>query len=169
MAMALMFDFHLPSWLGHPVELRPPAGDVRGRIGPWTLEVKRDQFTGQISCSLQAPRMRFDRAAVTFRFSPRTETFDAVYRVDAGPPHSWRLSAMALAAHGVPLQTDDARNPSGGLVTLPYSALVGGKTVWIRPSAKARAWPFKIEDLTSAVNTARSSGCGADFTGALSE
>jgi len=170
MAMALLFDFHLPAWLGHPVELRRPAGgEARGRIGPWTLQVKRDGFTGQVTCSLVAPRMSFDHAAVTFRFSPRTETFDAIYRVDAGPAHSWRPNAMALAAHGVQLQSDDARNPSGGRVTLPYTALVGGKTVWIRPSAKARAWPFRIEELTSAVNAAKSSGCGADFTGPVSE
>ena len=173
MAMALVTDLHLPSWLGHPVELhrRPAPGggpeNTRQQIGQWTLAVKHDRFTGALSCSLTAPQMSFERAALTFRFSRRTETFDAVYRVDAGPAFSWRLSAMALAAHGVQLQTDDAANPSGGRVILPYSALVGGKTVWIRPSEKQRAWPFRIDDLASAVTAAKDAGCGTEFVGAV--
>ncbi|QUD90434.1 hypothetical protein [Phenylobacterium montanum] len=175
MPVALVADLHLPSWLGHPVELhrRPaPPGvpeDARQRFGPWTLNVKHDRFTGQVSCVLSAPRMSFDRAAVTFQFSPHTETYDAVYRVDTGPAFSWRLSAMALASHGVKLETDDPTNPSGGRVILPYSAVVGGKTVWIRPSDKKRAWPFRIDDLAPAVAAAKTAGCGAGFVGAVAE
>ena len=171
MAMALVSDLHPPSWLAHPVAFmrHENAPDRRDRIGQWALDVKRDSFTGTVSCSLKAPRMSFDRAAVTFQFSPRTETFDAVYRVDAGPALSWRISAMALAAHGVRLQNDDALNPSGGRVILPYSAVVGAKTVWIRPGPKARPRPFTIEGLSTAVAAARQAGCGADFTGALAE
>ena len=169
MAIALVHDFHLPSWLGHPVTLERSATHDRNQIVPWRLEVKHDPFTGAISCSLRAPRMSFDHGALTFQFSRSTDTFDAIYRIDAGQPFSWRISAMSLAAHGVQIQNDDPANPSGGRVIIPYNALIGGQTVWIRPGPKAAAWPFKIEGLTAELMAAKSQGCPAGFTGALSE
>ncbi len=175
MAIALAQSLHLPSWLGHPVEIhrteRAPGASnpARRRIGQWTLEIKHDPFTGAISCALRAPRMNFEHAAVSFQFWPTIDTFGAEYRIDGGQAYSWRISAMALAAHGVKIQTDDARNPSGGKVTVPYNALIGGKTIWIRPGPKASATPFKIDDLPAAVAAARSQDCGAAFAGAAAE
>lgn len=175
MAIALANDLYLPSWLGHPVELhrtiKDHGPDRRGRsqIGQWTLDVKHDPFTAAVSCTLRAPHMTFEHAAVSFRFRPDTDTFNAMYRVDTGPAYSWRISAMALAAHGVQIQNDDIRNPSGGKVTVPYNALVGGKVVWVRPGPKVAATPFKIDDLPTAVTAARSQGCGVEFAGAPTE
>ncbi|HEY2661069.1 MAG TPA: hypothetical protein VGI79_15210 [Caulobacteraceae bacterium] len=175
MAIALAYDLYPPSWLGHPVELHRshkdhgPNGKGRSQIGQWTLDVKHDPFTGTVSCALRAPRMSFEHAAVSFRFWPSIDTFDAMYRIDSGPAYSWRISALALAAHGVKLQADDARNPSGGKVTVPYNALIGGKTIWVRPSPEAAATPFKIDDLPAAVAAARSQGCTAEFAGAPTE
>ena len=172
MAMILAHDLHLPAWLGHPVEFSAPhrPGNVtRSRLGRWVLVAKRDPFSGAITCTLRGERMSVAHSALTFEFSSRADTYDAAYRLDAGPAIPWRASAMTLAASGVRFDTGDAANPSGGLVSLPLGVVAGARTVWVRPSPKAHAVAFKIEDLGPALAAAKSAGCGAAFEPAAAE
>ena len=143
-------------------DVRPASA---ARFGGWILKVARDPFTGARTCTLRAHRMAFDKGAVGFGFSPRLDTFEAVYRVDSGPPHAWRANVMTLAAHGVVFQTDDLPNPSGGLVILPISALRDAREVWIRPSPRSRPTAFRLQHLASALEVAQRRGCSPEFLG----
>ena len=145
------------------------AGLGRHRFGPWTLEIQRDAFTGVLSCSLRAHRMVFMHASVAFQFSPNLNTFDADYRRDSAAAMPWRTNLMALAGHGVRFQTDDLRNPSGGLVAIPYNAIMGAQAVWIRPSPRSTPVRFKVDRLPIALEVAKRDGCDRSLLGAEPE
>ncbi len=109
--------------------------------------------------------MSVGHGAVKFRFSPRLDTFDAQYRLDGGSATPWRVNIMTLAANGLSLGTDDPRNPSGGVVTLPLKVLGDVRKVWIRPRSHGSAAVFQIDRLRLVLTVAERQGCGADIFG----
>ena len=128
-------------------------------LGQWTLTIRRDRFAAATSCELRAHSMTVARGAVTFRFGPQVRTYDAMYRLDDGPPVSWRVNAMSLASHGALPEGEALANPSEGLVAVPLEALSGAQTIAIRTSARDRPRRFQIGDLPAALRAADALGC----------
>ena len=166
MAIVLPFPPTPVGWFSHASSTTPRI--ERRRIGQWTLEIDHDPFTAQTSCRLHARSMTYGPAAMTFQFSPDQNTFDAIYRIDDGPPTPWRINAMTLASRGVVLQTDDLTNPSGGKVFAPTSALADAHSITIRPSPYARARTFNLADLPAALQAGAAAGCGAELEASAS-
>ena len=160
-----MHLFHPPHDATAPVSGPARHGVQRFGMGRWVLTVRTDPFDGQISCTLQAPRMEVRYGAVVFHFEHYIDTFPAEYRIDAGPGKSWRVNAAALAARGVSLETDDATNPSGGKVAIPLSEVLPAQAVWIRPSVRERHARFLIGPLKQMVEAAGRQGCGPEIGG----
>jgi hypothetical protein len=142
----------------------PTAATLHHRkFGQWTLEIRSDPFIGATRCSLHAPRIDIRQAVAVFHFPRRTDTFDAMYKVDAGPAVSWRVNSMFIASHGARLETDDSSHPSGGEVAIPLPALDGATAVTIRPGPDERAHAFRLDGLSAALTGAGEAGCKADF------
>jgi hypothetical protein len=134
------------------------------RFGGWALLVRRDDFTGQVSCELRDHRMFRLKSAMVFQFPRTIDTFDASYRVDGAPAISWRVNAMSLASGGVQFSDSSLANPSGGRVMIPLEALAGAHMVLIRPTATARPTSFYLRDLPAALAAMRTAGCEQDTT-----
>ena len=129
------------------------------RVGQWTLSVTHDPFAGTTRCALAARAMVVDRGVVTFYFGDQARTFEALYKVDAGPAVSWRANAMVLASTGSLAMSEDLVNASGGRVPVPLSVLAGARSISIRISPKVRAREFSLADLPAALARAEAKGC----------
>ena len=103
--------------------------------------------------------MVVDRGVVTFYFGDQARTFEALYKVDAGPAVSWRANAMVLASTGSLAMSEDLVNASGGRVPVPLSVLAGARSISIRISPKVRAREFSLADLPAALARAEAKGC----------
>jgi len=139
----------------------PPPQHVT-HAGAWRLSTQYDRFADRTACSLQAPHAHYERHAVVFSFSGRTDTSAAVYRVDDGPPMTASDDEMELARLGFAVHQDDLNNPSGGLVRIPQSKLGGARTVSIQPRPRGPATKFDVEGLGDALAAAAKAGCVAE-------
>lgn len=153
-AFALAALLSLP-WASHPSQVHR----THQRVGPWTVSVVEDRFSGQVQCRLAARGMDFERGALTLHLSPKADTSDAVYRVDGGPPHSVRADALELVRMGFALHRDDLTNPSGGLVRIPVATLAGAKQVAVAARPGAPVYSFQVGALAPALEAARTAGC----------
>lgn len=156
-AFALAAMLSLP-WLGHPSEVHRE----RHRVGPWTLTVVQDRFAGRTQCRLAARDMDYQRGALVIHLSPKADTFDAVYRIDGGPPQSVRADALELLRLGFALHQDDLANPSGGLVRIPADRLAGATRVDVEARPGAPVYTFRVDALAPALDAARAAGCGPE-------
>jgi hypothetical protein len=156
-AFVLAAMLSLP-WLGHPSDVRRE----HHRVGPWSLTVIHQSFAGRTQCRLDAPGVDYVRGAVELHLSPRADTFDAVYRIDGGPPRSVRADALEIASLGFALHRDDLWNPSGGLVRIPAHALAGAAQVAVQTRPGAGIHRFRVDGLTQALEAARNAGCGPE-------
>ena len=153
-AFALAALLSLP-WVSHPSQ----AHRAHHRIGPWTLTVVQDRFSGQVQCRLAARGMDFERGALTLHLSPKADTSDAVYRIDGGLPHSVRADTLELVRMGFAVHRDDLTNPSGGLVRIPVAALAGATQVAVVARPGAPIYSFQVGALAPALDAARTAGC----------
>ena len=156
-AFALAALLSLP-WVSHPSE----AHRAHHRIGPWTLTVVEDRFSGQVQCRLAARGMDFTRGALVLHLSPKADTSDAIYRIDGGPPRSVRADALELVRLGFALHQDDLWNPSGGLVRIPAPALGGATRGAVEARPGAPVYSFRIDALAPALEAARTAGCAPE-------
>ncbi len=151
---------------------RPPSTTVTSRherVGQWLLTVTRDPFAQTTVCDLRGRSMLLARGAMTFYFGGKTETLDALYKVDDGRAVSWRVNAVALAASGALTQSEDLANPSGGRVAVPVKTLAGARYISIRPSLHVRARVYSVADLPAALARADADGCGPGLTAAVAQ
>lgn len=154
-AFALAALMSLP-WFSHPSDVRRE----HHHVGPWTITVIQARFAGRTQCTLTARRMDFERGALVIHLPRKADTFDAVYRIDGGPPRSVRADAQELASLGFALHNDDLANPSGGLVRIPAHALTGAARVAVQAKPGAPVRQFRVDSLEPALDAARAAGCG---------
>jgi hypothetical protein len=139
------------------------APDItKGRSGVWTYDVYDDRFTGLRACRLHERHVRYVRHTLRFDLGSRTQTYDAVYRIDDGPAQTAASQQMAVAKDGVSLTDDRLANPSGGLVNIPAQTLKAGRMVTVRASARARPVSFDISGFNEALSAALAAGCPTD-------
>ena len=155
MSLALLLALAL--WPHHPREVVQHRYGVDG----WVLEIRKDSFSGDTRCRVQRGRLSYERQALVFHLPPRLNTFDAAYRIDAGPLILARDDAADLAAQGFALHDDDLANPSGGLVRIPARRLEGAKLVQIQTRPGVKPLRFRLYSLNAALDAAHRLGCGA--------
>lgn len=141
-----------------------PGGQVlteRQRSGGWTLEVRRDSFSGAVSCRIAGPDAQAAHGVATFRFHQWVDTFHAQFKLDDGKVISAQAVGPEAAEHGARLWTDNISNPSDGRVAIPLDQLVSARAVTIRPNPHSRPRTFRLEGLHSLSDAAKSKGCDA--------
>lgn len=144
-----------------------PRGLSVLRVAPvtrWNLQMKRDRFSGQIACKLQAgsQRILFRSGAVGFRFPGAWDTQLAVYRIDGGALKEWRNDIPELIQTGVPFDAGGMENPTLGIVWIPYRTVEHAHSVVIRARPGRRPATFRLEGLSAAHDDAVRQGCQID-------
>ncbi|WP_174300584.1 hypothetical protein [Caulobacter sp. S45] len=128
--------------------MRPTT--LRYSVQGWLLTIHTDPFTKEATCRLVnrlglQPDVTAKRGSFTFRVSSHRDTSDAWYRVDGGPPHSWRDTIPALIDTGSMAQAEQLDRPEGGLVTIPREALARARVVVIRAARKTAPQRFDLQ------------------------
>jgi hypothetical protein len=136
-----------------------PAPIRHQRLDGWTLQSRRDRFTGKVTCEIQRDRVTVSRQAVVFHFPIRINTYDASYRIDGGPLRKARDDADELAIMGFALHYDDLANPSAGFVRIPWRRIAQAQYVQIEPEPFSRPWRFRLDGLDAALDAAKNRGC----------
>lgn len=131
----------------------------RLQAGRWTIEIDDDRFAGAIRCVVRGPGIAVGPVAAVFALPRSTPSFDAIYRIDQGPPVVWRTVAIDLAAHGVRIEHDDLKNPSAGQVPVPLAAVANAQSIAIRADPAAPAYVFALDGLSTALAAAARAGC----------
>ena len=140
----------------HPREI----SHERVRADHWTVDVRRDSFTGETQCVLRGPDVTLSHQVLTFRFRPSVDTANALFRADLGPVRNVGLMGPEAAGLGARLSSDDLGNPSGGRVHIPAHYLRSTKSVRIRPNPRGNDKVFDLGGLDAAVAAANQKGCG---------
>ncbi len=151
--------------LASPHATRTVSVAQRSQIAGWTLDVAVDRFTGGRGCRLFRPGIHYERQALVFHLTARTDTTAAVYRIDGGAPIATRDDRSDLARLGFLLDGDALDNPSGGLVRVPEARLATAATIWIAPRPGGRPLLYDLGGFAAAHARAEQSGCTpATFT-----
>ncbi len=138
----------------------------RHRLGAWTVETRDDRFAGRRTCRVTAPGLTYERGALVVRLGRRTDTADAVYRVDDGPPVAVRSELMDMARRGFAIDQDDLANPSGGVVRIPEARLSQARRISIRAGVNRTIVRVGVTGFAAALDSAHAAGCApGDFTG----
>ena len=162
-ALALLPHLHLPNPpFGRLAPSRPPeVAKSRANLpGGWRLMRTDDRFTGAVGCKLEREDVRLFAGVVTFSFGHRTDTANAIYRLDGGPLRAAGELGPEVAGHGVSYISGDSWNPSDGRVRVPWTTLAGAQRIEIRANPKRRSRSFALDSLDAAVAAARQGGCG---------
>jgi hypothetical protein len=128
-------------------------------LGPWSLTLATDRFSGLRTCKLSRKGVDYERSALVFHLPRKIDTADAIYRIDNGAPFAAAKDLPELARQGFALENDDLANPSGGLVRIPTDRLGLARTVSIETRPRVRLFSFRIDGFASALATAREAGC----------
>ncbi len=139
----------------------PPANAPvqRFQVQGWTAEVKTDGFNGAVSCRLRAPRVTVARGAARFDFGRWANTSAAEYRIDGAPARTGRAAMTDVAMLGVRTITNNAANPSNGLVHIAAVELANANAVEIRSAPGARVRTFPVAGLQAALDAEKERGC----------
>jgi hypothetical protein len=129
------------------------------KLGDWTAVIRSDQFTGEISCSLAGPAMRFHRDTLVFKLGRGVDSSQAFFRIDGGPARNVREPRVENETHGFFLDSGPLDNPSGGKVALPLSLVQGAKQVIIRASQRHAPRAFDVSQFADALSAAKAAGC----------
>ncbi len=133
----------------------------------WRMTIRADRFTGAVQCRVfqgarSRPDVAYARQSLAFRFGRGVNTLEASYRIDSHPAIAWSTVYPTLTNLGANLPGGRMDNPTGGLVLLPVSALVGAHGVTIRPTPGSRPRAFAIDGLADTLANARARGCSTD-------
>ena len=158
LALVALFSLPLPWGHGH-AHIPQPQGWPR-HYGEWTLNVRTDSFTTGHVCKLTRPGIDYQRQTVILHLPARTDTTNAVYRIDAGPPVEARADDLQIVRLGFALQDDDLQNPSGGVIRIPVTRLVGARSVRVETAAFSRSRKFDLDGLDAALAAANAANCG---------
>jgi hypothetical protein len=132
----------------------------RYQVDNWLIDTVSDPFSNTIRCNIHAKNMRYVPGAVLFQLPRSVNTFNAKYRIDAGPVVSWRVHAMDLTSSGVAIQNSNLTNPSGGQVAIPIAVLALASAVAIQPAFNGKVYTFDLHALSAALSGAANAGCG---------
>jgi hypothetical protein len=138
-----------------------PILSSRVHVAGWTLYRYQDRFSERVVCRLSRDGVTYERHAIVLHFPAQTDTSEAVYRIDGGPPIAAVTDAMELASSGFQLRDDDLRNPSQGLLRIPERRLAGAQLVNVETSPAFAIATFKLDGLGPALAAARAAGCEA--------
>lgn len=142
----------------------PQVARHRSRAGDWQLDLARNGFSASLECRLRAGggRAIFRSGAVGFRFRSGWDVGRAVYRVDGGPPRSWRDDLPELIRLSAPVDSGGLDNPSAGVVWIPFRLLADANSVAIQPRPDRRARTVHLRGLKGLLVLARERGCVPD-------
>jgi hypothetical protein len=129
------------------------------RVSEWAAKIRRDKFTGDVTCTLSEGRISFHRDTLVFHLGARVDTSEAYFRVDDGPVRSAREPRLENETHGFFLDHGPIGNPSGGEVALPLSTVRDAKRVLIRASPKVQPRAFDLSRFAEALAAAKAAGC----------
>ena len=144
-----------------PRDLFTPAQTVtvHRRLGGWTVELVRDRFTGDVSCSMTKGRVAFHDDVLVFHGNSHAETDDAFFRIDNGAARSVREATYEDQRHGYFRDGGPLENPSAGEVALPAFYVIGAKRVYVRATPKRPPESFDVGGFADALALARSMKC----------
>lgn len=134
---------------------------TKTRFDGWALEIARNPFSERQTCNLRATNNRafYANGAAAFRFRPRWNVREAVYRLDGAAPRHNRNDVSPLLALKVPIDRGGMDNASGGLVWIPYDRLVAANQVTIQPQPGRKLTDFQFRGLRSLHDIAIARGC----------
>ncbi len=145
---------------GPPVAERSDVTGAKATLaGGWRLARTDDAFKGSVGCRLELEDVRYLQGVVTFSFGRRTDTANALFRVDGGPLRSVGEVGPEVAGLGASYLTRNTLNPSDGRVRLPYAALKGARRVDIRANDRRPHRSFALDGLAAALAEAHARGC----------
>jgi hypothetical protein len=148
----------LLSLVGH-LQTRGQAVE-RHRLDGWTYVVAVDRFTGGRRCEIRQKAVTIRAGVATFDFGRRTDTRYAYYRLDDLAPRGVADLALDLRRAGAPaIASDDLKNPSGGLVRMPLTTLLGAQRIAIRADQRRDARVFDLRGLKAVMDAAKADGC----------
>ena len=131
------------------------------RVGRWRLDVRRDRFLYQTTCSIRRDRVEYRHGVVAFEFGPGVNTANAIFRIDDAAPQGVGSVAVQAAGLGAALSGPSLHNPSGGRVYIPADKLTDARKVAIRPNAQSWHQTFDLTGLSKAVDVAKAKNCDA--------
>lgn len=131
-------------------------------IAGWTLKVRVDNFSGGRICSLKNGKITYQRQAIVLHLPDTIDTTQAIYRVDNGPVQLSRDDDVSIAHLGFAIDQPVLDNPSGGLVRIPASKVLGAALLQIELSAFGHPRRYNISGLGAALTAAATNGCGND-------
>jgi hypothetical protein len=137
--------------------------EYRAHVAGWTLDIRKDRFTGRQTCSLRRGDMHYERRTLVFRL-PGQDTTRAAYRIDKGPAFPAAADEATFARLGFTLQSEDLLNPSGGLVRITTERLGAGRRVDIEARPYGTSHRFRTDGFAKALARARSYCAESDFT-----
>lgn len=129
------------------------------RVDGWTVIVRKDLFTGSVSCGARRGDVRLQDAVVVFSLGRDIDTSDAVYRLNLGAAHSVRDVALRDRVLGARITTEPIDNPSRGLVVLPVSDLLDVDNIWIRATANTPPRRFVVSGLRDVMAKEQTATC----------
>ena len=144
----------------------PPGAERQDRTtvrtplsGGYRLALVRDDFRKTVTCRLDAADVRYAGGVVTFSFGRRTDTANALFRIDDGPLRAAGELGPEAAGLGAPFYSSNISNPSDGRVRLPYRVLQGARAIAIRANDHRAHRTFPLVPLQAALAEARARGC----------
>jgi hypothetical protein len=96
---------------------------------------------------------------LTVRLGAGADSFDAIYRIDNGPPIKVGADTLTIARRGLAVYQDDLMNPSGGIVRIPGERIVGAREVRIELRRGGRVVTRRLSGLESALEGAQIYRC----------
>ena len=164
-AMAVSLGFLNPAniklpQLKSPFAAQPKQVDTWAvRKADWTVNIRRDNFTKTVSCSLKSRTVDFHNGFVVFRLGASVDTDNAFFRIDGGPARSIDEAVRQDQQLGYFSGRGPIDNPSGGEVALPRSYLDGARQVIIRATPRSKPRLFDLTRLPDALAAAKAGGC----------
>lgn len=136
-----------------------PRSHASARVGPWRIAVKKDRFSGDVTCSIGARGVSFRRDTLIFRLARAGDATNAVFRVDGGPARPISETFDTVEAHGFFPQRGWILDPQGGEAALPAAVVSRARAVTIRLAPKSHPRQFAIARLAEARAAAAAAGC----------
>lgn len=138
--------------------------EYRTRVSGWTIDIRKDRFTGRQTCSLHSDGMHYERRAVVFRLPGLPDTTRAAYRIDKGQPFQAAADQATFARLGFTLQSEDLMNPSGGVVRITVERLGAARRVDIESRPYGSSHAYRLSGFAKALARARNWCAESDFT-----
>jgi hypothetical protein len=138
--------------------------EYRARVAGWTIDIRKDKFTGRQTCSLHRDGMHYERRSVVFRLPGLPDTTRAAYRIDNGPAFPVAADQATFARLGFTLQSEDLMNPTGGVVRITVDRLGAARRVDIEARPYGSRRRYRLDGFAKALARASTWCAEADYT-----